>query len=36
VLEHDADRTLVEALSAKGVQVHFGGDDAVQLSHGQV
>jgi DeoR/GlpR family transcriptional regulator of sugar metabolism len=36
VLEHDADRALVEALSAKGVQVHFGDNDAAQFSHGQV
>lgn len=36
VLEHDADPALIEALSARGVQLHCGDDDAVRFSHGQV
>lgn len=36
VLEQDADHAFVEALSAKGVQVHCGEDDVAPFSHGQV
>jgi len=36
VLEQDADRVFVEALSAKGVQIHCGDEDAARFSHGQV
>lgn len=36
VLEFDADRAFTESMAAKGVHLHFGDEDAVSLSHGQV